>query len=514
MVSLNSFLEGVFEMRRFHFFDQMTHEQQALGLALIFLLCMIYHQLFLLFFSVCGRGLARVWNLIFLHTTKKFHVRSLRMGPVTLSDGARLMHTQLVGATGVGKTTFLEHLIQGDIQRGYSVIVIDPKGDRSFYERVREICRRCGRLDDLHLLSATYPEESSRWNPFRMGNAAELQAKFFNAQEWSEPFYKKACEAALLRAFNELVLEYPGGFTLNEFAQKLESLSKEQRETQKTSQIEGLFLDFYSLTEGPWAEILGTVSSTQTRRELNFLNVARKSEVLFIDLPTESQAVQSKRIGKILLQEIVLLSGLRKQYPALMGENPISVIIDEFDAFATESFATFLNKGRSSGFMITMAHQTLADLDQVSPAFKEQILGNPNIRIVFRQDTPTDAELWSKFFGTKTAIKSTFQTQNGEQTGTASNREVQEFHFHPDEIKRLGVGECIVSIKTEKITRKIQVPLPVLPTLKIPMLRAEMASVVASTSNANRQATFDPDADIRELLAQDQVMREEVQHES
>jgi|GEM_PF-1633179 len=449
---------------------EFTREQQALGLSVISLLGLVYHREAWAILQFCLKGLATGVGRVFSITLRDSKRSHLQIGPVKLTDEARARHLHAVGATGTGKTTFLEHLIQGDIERGYGAIIIDPKGDRALYEKIREICARHGRSDDLHLLSATYPEESSRWNPFRLGNAAELQAKFFNAQEWSEPFYKKACEAALLRAFKELLSEFPKGFTVREFSEKLKSLAKEQRE----SKIEGLFFDFLSLTEGPWAEILGAIPQNKSLKEIHFLDVTRKNEIVFVDLPTESQSVQSKRLGKILLQEIVLISGLRKQYPALHSAQPFSVIIDEFDAFATETFATFLNKGRSSGFMITLAHQTLGDLDRVSPAFKDQILGNPNIRVVFRQDTPSDAELWSQFFGTQLTIKSTYQTLDGEQTGTASNREVQEFRFHPDQIKELRTGECIVSIKTENSHRKIRVPLPKLPSIKLPELRQKM----------------------------------------
>ena len=78
--------------------------------------------------------------------------------------------------------------------------------------------------------------------------------------------------------------------------------------------------------------------------------------------------------------------------PILRSRIPFSVFVDEFDAFATESFAEFQNKGRSSNFMITIAHQTISDLDKVSPVFRGQIMGNANVRFVFRQDDPVDAK--------------------------------------------------------------------------------------------------------------------------
>ncbi len=191
---------------------------------------------------------------------------------------------------------------------------------------------------------------------------------------------------------------------------------------------------------------------------MSILDVVRENKILFVDLPTEGKKVQSSRMGRLLTQEIVLLSGMRKRFPELMGDRAFSVYIDEFDAFATESFATFLNKGRSSHFMIHLAHQTLADLNEVSLTFAGKILGNCNCRFIFRQDDPDDAEKQARIFGTRTVTKRTYRTKDGSDTGESSNRETLEFVVSPDQIKRLKVGECVFSMKTEAVTKIIRVP--------------------------------------------------------
>ena len=55
-----------------------------------------------------------------------------------LSDEARLRHTQISGATGTGKTLLMEQIIYGDIARGHGAMIIDPKGDREFYDRLKK----------------------------------------------------------------------------------------------------------------------------------------------------------------------------------------------------------------------------------------------------------------------------------------------------------------------------------------------------------------------------------------
>ena len=369
-----------------------------------------------------------------------------------IPDEARLRHTHIVGATGSGKTVLLEQLIYRDLERGGGALIIDPKGDRALYERIRSFCRKIGRESDLHLLSTTYADESSVWNPCRLGSASELQSKFYQAATYSEPHYAKACELALLKVFN-LLDASDVAFTLQEVVAALHALSRGG----KDETMAGLFLDLGNLAQGEWGPIMGCAPSA--RPEVSLLDVTRKNEILFVDLPTEAQAVQSARVGKLLLQEITLISGLRKLYPHLRSEKPFSVFVDEFDAFASPAFATFLNKGRSSDFMIHLAHQTLSDLNRVSPDFMGQIMGNMNVRFIFRQDSPDDAELWSRFFGTRTVVKQTYRTKDGLGTGESSNRVTQEFRVNPDAIKELKTGECIFSVKSQKGgPERVQIP--------------------------------------------------------
>jgi hypothetical protein len=382
--------------------------------------------------------------------------QSIRVGAEWISDNARLRHTHIVGATGTGKTVLIEKLLFEDLNRGYGAVIIDPKGERSFYDSVRSHCESIRREKDLKFLSATFGDESSIWNPCGLGNASELQTKFFNSAIYSEPHYAKACEFGLLQAFRQLTTASRQGFTIRELLRELKNISEDD----KHETLKGLFFDLNNLVYGEWEKVLacGKKNEIDPKKEVSLLDVISQNKILFVDLPTEGKKVQSSRIGRLLTQEIILISGMRKRNPSLKSDRPFSVYIDEFDAFATESFSTFLNKGRSSEFMIHLAHQTLSDLNTVSPEFTGQILGNCNVRFIFRQDDPDDAERWSRFIGTKKVIKQTYRSSEGVKTGESSNREALEFIVAPDKIKSLRVGECVFSMKTEGQTRVIKIP--------------------------------------------------------
>jgi hypothetical protein len=48
---------------------------------------------------------------------------------IGISHDDAVRHTHILGPTGVGKSTMMEHLIKADIDAGISVVLIDPKGD-------------------------------------------------------------------------------------------------------------------------------------------------------------------------------------------------------------------------------------------------------------------------------------------------------------------------------------------------------------------------------------------------
>lgn len=48
---------------------------------------------------------------------------------IGISHADAVRHTHILGPTGVGKSTLMQHLISADIEAGISVVLIDPKGD-------------------------------------------------------------------------------------------------------------------------------------------------------------------------------------------------------------------------------------------------------------------------------------------------------------------------------------------------------------------------------------------------
>jgi hypothetical protein len=88
--------------------------------------------------------------------------------PFGISHTDRLKHTYVLGATACGNTNLLVQLIDEDIKRGGSVVILDLRGD--LVDRVLRSCAEIVPSQNLHLIDLRRPEISAGINPFCCGS--------------------------------------------------------------------------------------------------------------------------------------------------------------------------------------------------------------------------------------------------------------------------------------------------------------------------------------------------------
>ncbi|WP_158244687.1 TraM recognition domain-containing protein, partial [Pseudomonas sp. MPBD4-3] len=80
---------------------------------------------------------------------------------------------------------------------------------------------------------------------------------------------------------------------------------------------------------------------------------------------------------------------------------------------------------------VVFAHQSLGDLEKVSPDFKQIVLTNTNIKIIMRSNDPDSAEHFAKTIGTVSGEKTTERRKKSllksENTGDQSVRVTEEY---------------------------------------------------------------------------------------
>lgn len=353
-------------------------------------------------------------------------------------------HIHVLGESGFGKTVFLTHLIEQQIKAGLGFVLIDLKGEKELLDRVIARCHESNRQNDLKILCCDRPEISSTYNVLRHGNPTELKDKIIGAFEWTEPYYKKVAEETVLNLFKQPSKQKPD---LRQIHQALERVSKTTSSAQKD--LAGLKADLSLLVQSEFGGLL-----REDENGIDLFEAMQKNQIVVISLAGLQYSETSIRLGKMILQDLKTASAKVFREIPRPDRKPFTVFIDEFAEIASPQFTSFIRMARGSGVGIVMAHQEYADLDAISPNFRNQVMGNAATTVSFLQKNPQSAELIGLLAGTRKGKKVTEQVETGffseGPTGMKSVREVEEFLIHPNEIKNLRVGECVVISKYPK----------------------------------------------------------------
>ena len=390
--------------------------------------------------------------------------------PVCLDLRSRSQHLIVSGATGQGKTTLLKTLLNHSLKHKHPVIIIDPKGEKEDISEMKERAKLYNRENDFYLFSLSFPEESVSYNPLENGTSEQIKARLIDGLRFEHEYFKAQASlwlGAVLYALE--VLKKPITFSvLRELISNKEKLRVLQKEINKLdkhehkerlksglhsafqikhSDLAGVFSQISSIDSAVFTNIISPkVNSKKTKLSLS--DILEKKQIAYFQMNVNGYGDISRRIGRIILQDLKVLSNQIQAGQKNFDYDFCACFIDEFGSFATQDFADFLKMARSSRIGIHLFCQGLADLKAVTSEFKEQIIGNTSSKIIFRQDVPEDAETWSGIAGTFSSRKKTYQitgTETEEEmTGMGSLREVKEMRIEFDVFKKLSVGQAVL----------------------------------------------------------------------
>ena len=168
----------------------------------------------------------------------------------------------------------------------------------------------------------------------------------------------------------------------------------------------------------------------------------------------------ARRLGKMLLQDLKLISNRFQSGQEERKFTTAAVFIDEFGSFASEDFMGFLKMSRSAGISLRLFFQSLEDLRAVSESFEGQTIGNSVYKVIYRTPAHKDANTLAETAGTVLTTDFTFQTEfnlfGDIKTGMGSQKEVFKFQVHPDDLKKLARGQAILINKDTNETTLFQ----------------------------------------------------------
>ncbi|WP_346139440.1 helicase HerA domain-containing protein [Streptomyces coeruleofuscus] len=324
---------------------------------------------------------------------------------VCVPDGSRLLHTYLVGRTGVGKTNTLKNIVRHDLGGGGPVIIVDPHGDLFDYA-VRHATLR----DPLITLDFTKDRVPSL-NPIYLdaideeevlANIEDLIEMMVAAQyyQWSGPRFDdlmRMCLHSLVAAADEDNGEWARIGDVPTLVEDLDyrdrvvgrlkrlgrtdlvrqwSLHDRMGESER-AELEQWFISKFGDFRRPGV----LSSSTSGKPSVNLDSMLRRAAAVLVKVPQIALgAASSKFLGSFIVKRVMRAT----MNGAFRGsETPAMLIVDEFQNFVGTSFATLIPEARKFNLGITLAHQTLGQLSTFSlhegfpnEALAQTILGN------------------------------------------------------------------------------------------------------------------------------------------
>lgn len=367
---------------------------------------------------------------------------------VALADKDANLHTLAIGTTGSGKTTAIANMIESAIIRRYPLFYIDGKGDLELAKRVQQFALAQGA--PFYLFSMV--GDSLKYNPIAFGGFTSKKDRIVELRHWSEDHYRKLAEGYLQTVFKLLInAKVPVDLhslaahltpdSLYPLARKLgdASLVNEiEKLEKKTKDISSLIAEIENIAGSEIGHLFDCSSSQVITLEKAFTEKA----VVYFCLQPLAFPAYAQTLGKLIINDIkALLASLLTQAEKI----PLYTIFDEFSLFAGDQIINLINQGRSAGVHAVLSTQSLSDiLQQGNDALVGQILNNTNNYLIQRQNNPHDAEILANLIGTESSFEVTAQlSAKQENSGLGSVKQTREFIIHPDDIKRLKLGQAI-----------------------------------------------------------------------
>lgn len=321
-------------------------------------------------------------------------------------------HLYIIGQTGTGKSFLSQVLTLSDIYHNEGFAIIDPHGDFAA-DMLKFIPPE--RLDDVVYFNPVDRDFPMAFNPLEVSDpiyknsiASEMVGvlkRMFEAVSWGPRL------EYILRYTILALLDYPDStmlgitrmltdkgfrkkviaeiqdpvvraFWVNEFASWNEKFASEA--------VAPVLNKVGAFTANPLVRnLIGQPKST-----INLRQIMDEGKILIVNLSRGQIGEDNAAIlGALMVTKIQLAAMSRADMP-LDQRRPFYLYVDEFQNFATDSFATILSEARKYGLNLTIAHQYIGQMNDV---VKEAVFGNVGSMISFRVGAD-DATFLTKYF--------------------------------------------------------------------------------------------------------------------
>ena len=324
--------------------------------------------------------------------------------------GDRGRHIYVIGQTGTGKTGLLELLTMSDIFYNEGFCVIDPHGDYA-QNMLQFIPKR--RINDVIYFNPADTDFPIGFNPLEVTDqslkthiSSELVGVLKRMFESWGPRLEYILRYTILA-----LLDYPNATMLDITRMLTEKQFRDDVITHITDPVVRTFwtTEFASWNDKFAAEAVAPVLNKvgafvanpmirnivgQTKSTFNIRKHMDEGKILLVNLSRGLVGEDNAAIlGALMVTKIQLAAMSRANVP-LDQRRSFYLYVDEFQNFATDSFAVILSEARKYGLNLTVANQYVSQMD---PVVRDAVFGNVGSMVSFRVGAD-DAAFLSKYY--------------------------------------------------------------------------------------------------------------------
>ena len=330
----------------------------------------------------------------------------------------RRRHFYCIGKTGMGKSNLMENMAINDILAGHGIAYIDPHGEGA--EKL---------LDFV---------PSSRINDVVFFNPADLDYPIaFNVMEKVDFRYRHLVAGGLMGVFKKVwpdvwsarmeyilnnsilaLLEYPDSTLLGINKMLAEPEFREKVVSKITDPIVKSFwqTEYARYTQRYEIEATAAIQNKvgqfianplirniigQTKSTINMRDIMDQQKIFIVDLSKGRIGEDNSRLlGALMITKLQLAAMSRVDTPE-ENRKDFYLYVDEFQNFATESFANILSEARKYRLNIILGHQYIAQMEE---EVRDAVFGNVGTMAVFRVGAE-DAEWLEKEFSPEFTVE-------------------------------------------------------------------------------------------------------------
>lgn len=336
--------------------------------------------------------------------------------PIRLATNDRRRHAYIIGQTGTGKSQLLENLAFQDMMDGKGFAFIDPHGDSAEAllgmvpkERVEDVIYFSPGDMEMPVGLNLFEFDTEDQQDFLIQESIAMLYRLYDPGHTGiigprfESWFRNAAKTLMADPAGSSFLDVQQIFIDQAFAdQKIKYLknqiildfwNKEMAQTPDSAkgEILGWFASKFGafLANDMMRNIIG-----QTKSGFNLRDIMDNKKILLVNLSKGKVGeLNSQLLGMIFVMKFNAAAMGRANIPEDQRED-FSLYVDEFQNFATESFATILSEARKYRLSLVLANQFMTQLtDQI----REAIIGNIGTIISGRIGI-NDAELLQKRF--------------------------------------------------------------------------------------------------------------------